>query len=80
MRTGPSRLSHQEREALSLLARGYTYTAISEDLEVSDRTVRRVLERAAKKLGATNPINAVSIASYHRLIGTAYLPSTESPR
>lgn len=55
-------LSPREREALALVAEGYTDVAIGEVLGVAVSTVRTLLTRVRRKLGAAGRAEAVARA------------------
>lgn len=61
-------LTGKEMRVLKLLAEGYSNSAISEKLFVSDSTVRTHLRNINMKLSASNRTQAVSIARKHGLI------------
>lgn len=55
-------LSPREEEALTCLARGYSRSRASEQLEISEHTLRVYIESARHKLGAMNTTHAVARA------------------
>ncbi|QDC08811.1 LuxR family transcriptional regulator [Oceanicola sp. D3] len=55
-------LSPRERDALTLLALGYSRAQASESLEISEHTLRVYIEGARYKLGAMNTTHAVALA------------------
>lgn len=61
-------LTHKELQVLKLLAQGYSNSAMSEKLFVSDSTVRTHLRNINLKLGAQNRTQAVSLARRYGLI------------
>lgn len=61
-------LTHKEMQVLKLLAEGYSNSAMSEKLFVSDSTVRTHLRNINMKLGAQNRTQAVSLARRYGLI------------
>jgi DNA-binding CsgD family transcriptional regulator len=61
-RTSLVALTEREREILTLLARGDTAFAIGRALAISERTVRKHLENAYRKLGARDRLTAVRLA------------------
>ena len=48
---GIATLTRREREALSLLGEGMSYSAISEELDITPRAVARLIKQAKAKLG-----------------------------
>ncbi|MBC5767059.1 helix-turn-helix transcriptional regulator [Ramlibacter sp. GTP1] len=61
-------LTQKEMQVLKLLAEGYSNSAMSEKLFVSDSTVRTHLRNINMKLGAQNRTQAVSLARRYGLI------------
>ncbi|WP_252945220.1 LuxR family transcriptional regulator [Oceanicola sp. 502str15] len=62
-------LSPRERDALTLLALGYSRAQAAESLEISEHTLRVYIEGARYKLGAMNTTHAVALAlSQGRLV------------
>ncbi|TFZ03154.1 helix-turn-helix transcriptional regulator [Ramlibacter henchirensis] len=61
-------LTQKELQVLKLLAEGYSNSAMSEKLFVSDSTVRTHLRNINMKLGAQNRTQAVSLARRYGLI------------
>ena len=61
-------LTQKELQVLKLLAEGYSNSAMSEKLVVSDSTVRTHLRNSNMKLGAPNRTQAVSLARRYGLI------------
>lgn len=61
-------LTQKEMQVLKLLAEGYSNSAMSEKLFVSDSTVRTHLRSINMKLGAQNRTQAVSLARRYGLI------------
>lgn len=61
-------LTQKEREVLRLLAEGYSNSAMSEKLFVSNSTVRTHLRSITMKLGAQNRTHAVSLARRYGLL------------
>lgn len=59
----PSNLTGRETECLTLLARGKTNKEIARTLNLQDVTVKMHLSSAYRKLGATNRVEAVRIAT-----------------
>jgi len=55
-------LSPRERDALTLLALGYSRAQASESLQISEHTLRVYIEGARYKLGAMNTTHAVALA------------------
>ncbi|SIN78930.1 helix-turn-helix transcriptional regulator [Vannielia litorea] len=55
-------LSPRERDALTLLALGYSRAQAAESLEISEHTLRVYIEGARYKLGAMNTTHAVALA------------------
>jgi DNA-binding CsgD family transcriptional regulator len=58
----PSRMTANERAALSLAAAGLGVTEVAEALNESPHAVRGVLASAVRKLGARSKLEAVLIA------------------
>lgn len=58
----PELLTHQEREVLLRLARGWSNRRIAGDLGIADSTVRTHVSRILGKLGASNRIEAALYA------------------
>jgi LuxR family maltose regulon positive regulatory protein len=61
-------LTQKEMQVLKLLAEGYSNSAMSEKLFVSDSTVRTHLRNINMKVGAQNRTQAVSLARRYGLI------------
>ncbi len=61
-------LTQKEMQVLKLLAEGYSNSAMSEKLFVSDSTVRTHLRNINMKLGAQNRTQAVSLARRYGMI------------
>jgi LuxR family maltose regulon positive regulatory protein len=61
-------LTQKEMQVLKLLAEGYSNSAMSEKLFVSDSTVRTHLRNINMKLVAQNRTQAVSLARRYGLI------------
>ncbi|MEO5671757.1 MAG: LuxR C-terminal-related transcriptional regulator, partial [Ramlibacter sp.] len=61
-------LTQKEMQVLKLLAEGYSNSAMSEKLFVSDSTVRTHLRNINMKLGAQNRTQAVSLARRYGLL------------
>ena len=61
-RTPARALSPRERDALTLLALGYSRAQAAESLEISEHTLRVYIEGARYKLGAMNTTQAVALA------------------
>ena len=55
-------LSEREREVLTLIAQGYTNTAIAERLVLSPKTIRNYISEIYSKLQVTDRIQAVLLA------------------
>ncbi|MBY6048268.1 LuxR family transcriptional regulator [Vannielia litorea] len=55
-------LSPRERDALTMLALGYSRAQAAESLEISEHTLRVYIEGARYKLGAMNTTHAVALA------------------
>jgi DNA-binding NarL/FixJ family response regulator len=53
-------LSPREVEVMTLLARGQSRSQASQDLQISEHTLRVHIEAARKKMDASNTINAVA--------------------
>ncbi len=60
--TEEGELTERERQALQLLARGYTNAQIAEAMVITERTARFHLENILTKLGVSNRTEAVVIA------------------
>jgi DNA-binding CsgD family transcriptional regulator len=71
--SGPSlpALTDRERSILSAVASGMTTAAISQDLWVSEHTVKFHLTNIYRKLGVSNRAGAVRYAFEHDLIAAA---------
>jgi DNA-binding CsgD family transcriptional regulator len=67
-RIEPSSLSGREIEVLNWVARGKSAWEIGEILRISKRTVDEHVQRAARKLGASNRTEAAAIAIRERII------------
>ena len=63
-----ARLSPREREALRLAAAGRTNPQIAAELDVGRETVKTLLGRAFRKLGARGRAHAVAVAHARRLL------------
>ena len=61
-------LSQRETEILTWSARGKTYPEISIILSIAEDTIKTYVERASKKLNATNKTHAVAVAVARGLI------------
>jgi two-component system, NarL family, response regulator LiaR len=61
-------LSAREREALALLVRGLSNTAIAEALVVTEATVKFHLHSIRRKLGTTTRTQTVAVALQHHLV------------
>jgi len=61
-------LTVAELDALSYTAHGYSASDVSDKLKICERAVEKRLERARKKLGASNTSNAVFRSAIHNLI------------
>jgi DNA-binding CsgD family transcriptional regulator len=61
-------LSPRERDTLRLLAMGFSRAQASDDLKISEHTLRVYLESARFKLGAANTTHAVALALASGLI------------
>jgi DNA-binding CsgD family transcriptional regulator len=59
-RSGVDRLTPRERQVLTFLARGDTTKLVAYELGIADATVRVLLVRAVKKLGARDRREAVA--------------------
>nr|WP_269755990.1 LuxR C-terminal-related transcriptional regulator [Burkholderia vietnamiensis] len=59
---GSETLSQKELSVLTLIADGYSNQAISDELEISDSTVRTHLRNINRKLGAQSRTQAVAVA------------------
>ena len=66
--TSHESLTPREGEVLTWVARGGSASEIGEILHISKRTVDEHVQRAVRKLGATNRANAVAIAIRDGLI------------
>lgn len=62
-------LTAQQRKILPLLAAGKTDRQIAEELQMSERTIRRKLADLYERLGATNRAEATFIAGQRQLLG-----------
>ncbi len=60
--TDESSLSGRERQALALVASGYTYAQIGRRLGLSPRTVETYIRNARRKLGARSRAEAIRLA------------------
>jgi DNA-binding NarL/FixJ family response regulator len=69
-------LSPREQEVLELLARGYLYKEIAEQLNISVPTVNTYVRRIYEKLQVRS--RAQAVARYARLEGTGKLPARHS--
>jgi DNA-binding NarL/FixJ family response regulator len=61
-------LSRRQREALVLLARGYSLTQLAEELRVSVRAAEKLAAAARSKLGARTNAQAVYRAMVYRAL------------
>ena len=61
--TGERELFARERETLDLLARGLSTREIAKRMYISESTVNSTLRRIYDKLGVTNRVAAVVVAS-----------------
>lgn len=61
-------LTERERNVLKLLVEGYSNPAIAEKLSVSSSTIKTHVSHILEKLGASNRLEAVSLAIRHKLI------------
>jgi DNA-binding CsgD family transcriptional regulator len=61
-------LTHRETEAIQLASHGLTYSAIAEQLAVSEATIKTHMENAYPKLGVIDKAAAVATALRHGLI------------
>jgi len=61
-------LSPRERDALTLLALGYSRAQAAESLAISEHTLRVYIEGARYKVGAMNTTHAVALALAHGLL------------
>lgn len=73
-------LTKRERAVLGLVAVGKTSKAISEDLGVSEPTVKWHVAKVFKKLGAQSRSEAVAIALVRGYIVVNRERSTQSPQ
>ncbi len=64
----PNALTDRELEALTWVARGKSAWEIGEILQITKRTVDEHVQRATRKLGATNRTQAAAIAIRDRII------------
>ncbi len=61
-------LSKRETEILEQICQGLNYQEIAENLHISPKTVRKHIENIYRKLQVHNKVDAVRIASKHRLV------------
>ena len=66
---GPQ-LTQRESEVLSLLARGFSVSAIARSIFVSDSTAKTHISKIYEKLGAANRAQAISIAMRSGLLAS----------
>ncbi|WP_341849379.1 helix-turn-helix transcriptional regulator [Pedosphaera parvula] len=69
-------LSNREQEVLDLLARGYLYKEIAENLNISVATVNTYIRRVYEKLHVRS--RAQAVAKYTRFAGREELPKTKT--
>lgn len=60
--TTSSHLSRPEVQALTLMANGASQKAAAQEMDISQRTYRRLLTDAATKLSANGPVHALCLA------------------
>jgi two-component system response regulator DesR len=60
--TEPDPLTARERQVLRLAGQGWTHARISQELHLSEGTVRNYLSDAIGKIGAANRVEAARIA------------------
>ena len=63
-----SRITHHEREVLSLVALGHTDRKIAEQLSISTRTVNRHLSNIFLKFAVSRRAGAIAHAIRHGLV------------
>ena len=61
-------LSHRELEVLSLIAQGLSNEEIAERLMISPATARHHVSACIQKLGATNRVQAATLAIKYKLV------------
>jgi len=64
---------------LTAIAIGLTHAAAAHRYRVSPRTVRRIADDAARRLGAANTVHAVALATAAGLLDPAHLRDRTTP-
>jgi DNA-binding CsgD family transcriptional regulator len=67
-------LSQRELDVLTLTAQGRSQREAATQLQISRGLVKRCLDHAAEKLGATGLPHAIALAMAHQLIKPAEIP------
>lgn len=73
-------LTMRERETMTLVAQGKTYLEISKLLSLSTETIKTHVQKACRKLGATNRMHAIAIAVNHKLLSLEPSPLGGIPK
>ena len=67
-----SPLTDRESEVLHLLALGYKYNDIADEMDISPHTVRRFIERIYQKLNVSCKSEAIIMARRQGLLGQLF--------
>lgn len=73
------RLTERQRDALRLVAQGYSTKDIAQKLQVSDRRIAKDIDAANRSLGVSRRMDAARILADHEQRGVNVIPGATNP-